>query len=170
MKLLYERDKNKLIIEDVVFTVTNNVRNEIDPVYIRKLHDPKEVRYTVKSDRSKGVPYMPRKFPKGNWKIIGVEHYAVINGKENFDKNEYGTVRIRTDAHQSVTVWALDKTGGYDRATIATTEDYGYLFHFAPTSMTTLGCGRMVSQDAADKLASLIEGSIDHETITLEVV
>jgi len=170
MKVLFERAIEKLIVEDVVFTVTNNVRNEIDPVYIRKLHDPKEVRYTIKQDHTQGVPYMPRKFPKGNWKITGVEHYAVINGKENFDKNEYGTVRIRTDAHQPVTVWALDKAGGYDRATGAVTEDYGYLFHFAPNSQTTLGCGRCQSQDIADKLASMIESSLDPEPITLQVV
>jgi len=170
MKILYERDKNKLIVEDVVFTVTNNVRNEIDPLYVRKLHDPKEVRYTVSADRSKGKPYMPRKFPKGTWKTTGVERYAVVHGKENFDQNEYGTVRIRTDAHQKVSVWALDKNGGYDHETSEMVEDYGYLFHFAPTSMTTLGCGRMISQDATNKFASLIEKSIDHETITLEVV
>ena len=170
MKILYERDKNKLTICEIVFTVTNNVRNEIDPVYIRRLHESKEVRYTVKADRSKGVPYMPRKFPKGTWKITGVEHYQEVKGIPSFDKNEYGTVRIRTDAHQKVNVWTLDKAGGYNYQTTATVEDYGYLFHFAPTSMTTIGCGRMVSQDAADKLASLIEKSIDHEPIVLEVV
>jgi hypothetical protein len=169
VKVLYERDKNRLTVDGIVFTVTNHVRNEIDPVYVRKLHNPAEVRYTVNKDRSKGKPYMPRKFPLGFWKITGVEWYKEIKGIPSFSKSEYGLVRIRTDATQKVNVWTLDKLGGYDKRTDETVDDYGYLFHYSNSS-TTLGCGRIETQEAANKLASIIETGLKDGPAILEVV
>ena len=168
MKVIYERDRNRLTVDGVVFTVTNNVRNEIDPIYVRKLHNPSEVRYTVNRDRSKGKPYMPRKFPKGVWKITAVEWYSEPHGIPNFSKSEYGLVRIRTDATQKVNVWKLDGAGGYDKKTDELVDDYGYLFHYSNSS-TTLGCGRIETQEAANKLAKIIELGLK-DGVTLEVI
>lgn len=169
MNVLYERDKNKLIIEDLVFTVTNNVRNEIDPNFIRRIGEKKEVVRTVNRDRSTGKPYMPRKFPKGTCGIISVEWWHEMNGISNFDKEVYGTVRIRTDAHQAVEVWTLDAGGGYLRKSGTFSEDYGYLFHYSP-SRTTLGCGRLDSQDSCIKLAHFVAKALETQSVSIEVV
>jgi len=169
-KITYIRDKNTLLYKAHRFSVTNNVRNEIDPVYRRRLHDKTEIRYTINKDRTKGKPYMPRKFPKGNWKILAVEWWKELYGVINFDRNEYGIVRVRTDAHQPVELWALDKDGGYDHGTGELVEDYGYLFHFAPASKTTLGCGRVETQEACVEFAKLIEDNLEGGKIDLEVL
>jgi len=160
MNLLWHRDQYDLEVAGVHFYVTSIVRNEIAPVYVRRLHEPKEVVRTVTSDRKKGLPYMPRKFPLGDWTITAVER----NGRHgmSFDEAEYGPVRIRTNAHQTVTVWALDDAGGYDHALDEMVEDYGYLLHWAPFSRTTLGCGRVGKEDAGqiEQLAKIIEGAL----------
>jgi len=165
MRVIYERDKNRLIVGEVVFTVTNNVRNEIDPRNVRRLHDPKEVRRVIRLDRSVGSPYMPRKFPKGTWAITAVEWFK--DGA--WDRKDYGLVRIRTNAHQSVAAWSLDDNGGYDKPSGKMEEDYGYLFH-ASDSRTTLGCGKFETQEQALKCAQLIADALANGIVVLEVV
>lgn len=166
MKVIYDRDKSVLSFGEIIFNVTNIVRNEINPYAVRRLHDPLEVRYTVTAGREKGDPYMPRQFPLGSWEITGVEWYAV----SGFDKSEYGLVRIRTNAHQKVQTWTLDKKGGYDKPTGFYVEDYGYLFHFAPNSNTTLGCGRVATQEQANKFAQLCQDALHDGRLFLEVI
>jgi hypothetical protein len=165
MRVLYERDKNRLSTEGVVFVVTNNVRNEIDPNNVRRLHDQKEVRRTITSARTIGEPYMPRKFPKGTWSIVGVEWWR----RGLWDRADYGLVRIRTNAHQIVQTWILDASGGYDKPSGKYVDDSGYLFHYSD-SRTTLGCGRIDTQENAIKFAKLVESGLSAGNIILEVV
>lgn len=161
----WKRDDGELTIGSAVFRVTNHVRNEIDPANVRRLHDSKEVVRTVNKDRSPGSAYMPRKFPRGKWLVESVEWWT----PGAWDKAVYGTVRIRTDAHQLVDVWALDINGGYAEKSGRSTQDYGYLLHYSP-SRTTLGCGRIETQKAADKLASMIETAMKEGRVWLEVI
>lgn len=161
----WKRDENDLMLGGVVFRVTNEVRNEIDPKNVRRLHDAKEVVRTVNQDRSPGGAYMPRKFPRGKWQITAVEWWT----PGAWDKDVYGTVRIRTDAHQLVDIWALDVNGGYAEKAGRVLQDYGYLLHYSP-SRTTLGCGRIETQKAADKLGRMIEAAMKEGQVWLEVV
>ena len=165
MKITYKSAENKLYIGDVVFTVTNNVRNEIDPVYVRRLHDPREVKYTITKDRSRGKPYMPRKFPKGICEITAVEHRSDFK----FDAHEFGQVRVRTNASQVVEVWSLDKDGGYDKPTGEFVPDYGYLIHYSDFN-TTLGCLRASSQETMIKIADLIEAGLREGKVFMNVI
>jgi hypothetical protein len=50
-----------------------------------------------------GPAYMPRVFPRGEWRITGVEWTRA---------RDFAPVKIKTDAWQSVRVWALDAKGG----------------------------------------------------------
>jgi hypothetical protein len=106
---------------------------------------------------------MPRSFPKGVWRVTGVEETA---------ERDFAPVKIRTDARQVVRVWALDARGGYDRATGETAEDEGYCLHWSEYSRTTLGCGR-VGADTDEQvrlLARMIrEAWAAGDTVTLEV-
>lgn len=165
MKVTYERDRNRLTIDSFVFTATNNVRNEIDPIYVRRLHDPREVRYTITKDRSRGKPYMPRKFPKGICEITAVEYRPDFK----FDAHEFGQVRVRTNASQAVEVWALDKDGGYDKPTGEFVADYGYLIHYSDYN-TTLGCLRASSQETMIKIADLIEAGLREGKVFMNVI
>ena len=165
MKVTYERDRNRLTIDSFVFTATNNVRNEIDPIYVRRLHDPREVRYTITKDRSRGKPYMPRKFPKGVCEITAVEHRSDFK----FDAHEFGQVRVRTNATQAVEVWALDNAGGYDHPTGEFVPDYGYLIHYSDFN-TTLGCIRASSQETMIKIADLIEAGLREGKVFMNVI
>lgn len=165
MTITYESAGNNLVIGEIVFTVTNFVRNEIDRVYKRTLHDPKEVRYTINKDRTKGKPYMPRKFPKGLCEITTVEYHDAVK----FDPKEYGTVRVRTNATQAVEVWTLDKAGGYDKPTGEFVPDYGYLIHYSPSN-TTLGCLRATTQESMTKIAELVEAALREGKVYLNVI
>ena len=168
--MIFSRSKENISYNEVYFTAINNVRNEIDPNHIRLLHDASEVKYTVNKDGTRGKPYMPRKFPLGRCKILSVERWAANrgDGKPNFSKADFGLVRIRTDAHQTVHVWALDDKGGYDHVTDETIEDYGYLIHNAVS--TTLGCINCVSPTAMEKLAEMVEEDLKTAAQYLEVV
>lgn len=165
MTITYKRDENKLIFGSKEFNVTNRVRNEIDPANVRRLHEASEVRYTVNADRSPGKPYMPRKFPKGVWEITGVEYQK----DQNFDIHDYGQVRIRTNAHQQVQLWSLDVNGGYDKPIQQLVDDFGYLFHYSESG-TTLGCGKIDTQNNAIVIAELCERALDNGHLYIEVV
>lgn len=165
MKITYDRDRNRLDIDGVIFSVSCNVRNEIDPVYVRRLHDPREVKYTITKDRQKGKPYMPRKFPKGVCEITGVEYRDAFK----FDPREFGNVRVRTNATQAVEVWALDAKGGYDHPTGEFIPDYGYLIHYSGFN-TTLGCIRASTQESMIKIAELVEVGLREGKVFMNVI
>ncbi len=163
MKIIWIRDENRLETGGIVFTVTNNVRNEIDPLNVRRLHDPAEVRRAVVNGQW-ADPYMPRKFPKGTWKITAVE---------DTEDPEFAPVKIRTNAHQMVMTWLLDVAGGYSKPSGKQVNDSGYHLHWSRNSRTTLGCGRVGTDSPKQvlKLAKMIRSAMSGgETVTLEVI
>lgn len=135
----WDRNAGKLEAGGKLFTCTNRVRNEIDPSAVRRLHDPAEVRYAIVNGQ-KGPPYMPRKFPRGMWNIIGIELIADYH-------SDFWPIKIRTNAHQMVHTWALDVKGGYDHPLPDVVDDGGYHFHWDRWSRSTLGCGRVGIDD-----------------------
>jgi hypothetical protein len=163
MRVEWNRDKNDLYCNGIHFFVTNKVRNEIDPLHIRKLHDPKEVVLAIEN----GVftkPYMPRKFPKGTWQITELENTIVT---------EFAPIKIKTNAHQMVETWELDEKKGYDKPSGKFVNDSGYHLHWSKNSITTLGCGRVGTDTdkQVKKLAGLIKQAMDKgEMIILEVI
>lgn len=134
MTLYWTRDAGKLKVDaGPSFVVTNRVRNEIDPAAVRRLHDKTEVRRSIVNGQW-GPPYMPRKFPLGEWEIIGIEYTS---------SPDFAPIKIKTNAHQLVHAWALDANGGYDHELPDTIDDSGYHLHWCEGSSATLGCGRV---------------------------
>lgn len=160
-RLIWERDKGRATIDGLSFDIVSNVRNAANG--LRKLHVKSEVVNSIVN----GVyadPYMPAPFPKGLWKIT-----EIIADKGR----DYFPIKIKTNAHQKVPIWRLDKDGGYDHATEIMVDDSGYCLHWSEFSKTTLGCGRVGKDDAsqvitlAGKLLDLKSQGFDLE---LEVI
>jgi hypothetical protein len=84
MKIIWHRDEGRFICDNTEFRVTCDVRNELNGR--RKLHDRLEVVHAIATGNP---PYMPRPFPKGKWRITGIE---------NTDNPVYAPVKIKTDA------------------------------------------------------------------------
>jgi hypothetical protein len=112
-----------------------------------------------------GLPYDPLPFPKGLWRVTGVEWQK----EKGFDPNTYGPVKIRTDAWRLVKVWELDHEGDYLRETEELASDTCYWLHYSP-SATTLGCIRLPSAEAAAAIARIIARALEREPAELEVV
>lgn len=148
MIIRWERDHNILTVGGQTFRVTNEVRNELNGR--RTLHVKSEVVRAV-VDGQWGPPYMPRQFPIGTWRVIDI-----------IDTNaeEFAPIKITTDAHQLVDVWALDAGGGYDHKTGEHVDDSGYHLHWSAGSRTTLGCGRVGgdTDEEIRRMASLLRG------------
>ena len=113
----------------------------------------------------KGVPYMPRMFPKGKWNVL-----AVLPKSDPYMAPEF----ISTDAHQLVDEWNVrakrDGELRYDVPSGRKVEDWGYGLHNS-TSSTTLGCGRIMESGDREWLTSLIKRELGKgEMVTLEVV
>ena len=162
MKILWRRNEviAKYIGGEKEFTITCDVRNELNAR--RRRHDPKEVVNVVNLNGTWGPAYMPRQFPRGTWKITAVEDV-------DKSKGEYYPYKIRTDAHQMVTTWKLDAKGGYDSAEDRLVDD-GYLLHHS-CFKTTLGCGRIATEEQARELAGMIRKALARkEPVELEVI
>lgn len=168
MKLLWKRDLELLEVEGKIFNVTCAVRNEIDSKEVRRLHEPKEVVRAIENGRYT-VPYMPRKFPLGEFKVTGLDWIPW----ENISQRDFWPVKIKTNATQEVDAWSLSANGGYDKPSGKRIIDSGYHLHFCQNSRTTLGCGR-VGKDTPEQvteLAYLIEDAIEaKEEVSLVVV
>lgn len=163
MKIEWNRDKNDLYCSGIHFFVTNKVRNEIDPLYVRRLHDPKEVVKAIENGQYT-KPYMPRKFPKGTWQITELEWT---------EDEEFKPVKIKTNAHQMVETWLLDDKNGYDKPSGKFVNDSGYYLHWSKKYSTTLGCGRVGTDTDKQvrKLAGLVKQAFDKgEMVILEVI
>ncbi|MDR0506384.1 MAG: hypothetical protein LBH32_06165 [Dysgonamonadaceae bacterium] len=160
MKVItWNRDNGLAQFEGMTFVITCNVRNELNG--LRKLHLKSEVVNTVVNGQW-GPPYMPRRFPKGEWKITGIEP-----AKEK----DFFPLKIKTNAHQMVETWNLDAQGGYDKPTGKQVDDSGYHLHWSEGSQTTLGCGRVESAKQAVILAALIWQAFDRkEEVVIKVV
>ena len=114
------------------------VRNELNGE--RPLHDPDQVVYAETGNRYDKIPYMPRRFPEGEWPIG--------TPREKPPEDEYlWPWYIPTDAWQMVKSWALDKIGGYQcidpfgKKVI----DTAYGIHYHP-HRTTLGCIHVLAE------------------------
>lgn len=147
MKLTYYYlgSSNNLIgISTYSFTVTNEVRNELNG--LRENPDAK----TLPSSGSRNW-YYPRKFPNGIWNIRKSEP------KDGSDPY-LGEVFIPTDAHQEVPVYGDVNNAmptvidGNIPASTGVQDDTAYGFH-ASSSSTTLGCGKCDTQENANKFA-----------------
>ena len=166
MKVLFYRDKQELEIVDKeknqhrTFYCDSFVRNEINGE--RVLRDKKDVIFTFPHNRyDKSLPYMPRRFPEGSWKITGYEYT---------DQDYLKPVKIFTDATQIVPIWKLDKNGGYAYAAGNVQFDYGYWFHYWG-GRTTLGCGRFDEILEIENFIEIIKPYLDvFKTIPLEVI
>jgi hypothetical protein len=110
------------------------------------------------------LPYDPRPFPKGRWKITGVEWQR----EKGFDRRTYGPVKIRTDAWQWVTVWELDGEGDYLRETEERVRDTCYWLHYSEFA-TTLGCIRLDSPVDAARIGNAIAEALNDGVVELEV-
>jgi hypothetical protein len=133
---------------------------------VRTVKDGTRGKAEVKHCIPAGYPYDPRPFPKGIWKITAVEWQK----DWGFDRREYGTVKIRTNAWQFVEVWKLDKDGDYLQPTETEVKDSGYLIHYSE-SRTTLGCIKVLSQSEAEILAKFVEKQFAAgEAVELEVL
>jgi hypothetical protein len=139
MNLIWHRDLGNLEWEPRLIQCSCVVRNELDGT--RRYDEPPV--FTENADGSKGVPYMPRKFPLGIWSIV-----AVLPKDDPYEAPYF----ISTDATQKVDEWTVEH-GHYGVKVGRIVSDYGYGLHHS-TSRTTLGCGRIIK---TDELLMLIE-------------
>jgi len=156
MKLTWARDASTLQYGDKSIRVVCDVRNELNG---ERLLSEAPVK-TEQADGSDGVPYMPRPFPLGEWKVTGI-----LPKTNPYEAPEF----ISTDSWQFVDEWT-EANGHYGAKSGNQVQDFGYGLHNS-TSSTTLGCGRIIeTQDRAD-LADAIRSAMDAgETVILEVV
>ena len=130
-----------------------NVRNELTDS--RALGDPRQVVYAMTGNRYDRFAYMPRRFPEGTFKVLS------ITEKDPADTYTWPYF-IHTDACQAVTVWDLDREGGYLRPTSRRVMDYGYGLHHS-SSRTTLGCIRIVYEEDVRAFAHLLQKEMDNK-------
>jgi len=156
MKLTYNFAKKSLTVEgfDHDVPATCLVRNELNGLR----RDDEVVRCT-NEDGTDGLPYEPRTFPLGTWKVVNIADKT----------NPYEAPKfISTDAHQEVTVWTT-KNGCYVHK-LGIAEDYGYGLHHS-TSATTLGCIRILALEDLEALAAAIQKAwSEHDEVTLDVI
>ena len=170
-----------------VIKASNNQMNREFPTKSGKNVDE------VRADISNPVPYIPEKFPKGNWKIIAFEKQAEKNSKGERINSEYGPYKIRTDAFRYVEAWdyvfdedldtkiwkkRLDENGN-----VIKVKDSGLLIHgggWSESSLdnqkgsnkytdTTLGCIRISNLDVLLIVKVLQEYLNEKNYIGLEV-
>jgi len=104
------------------------------------LRDYHSIVFSENADGSRGMPYQPKEFPTGIWRVTQLLY-------KNADGTPLGPyedpVFIATDAHQPIEQWSLLQYDGieYGAALGQFLEDWGYGFHCS-TSEYTLGCIR----------------------------
>ena len=158
MKLIADLNAGRLILPEMYFSISNRVRS---------LRDGTRRSYEVIRSIPDGVPYDPKPFPRGLWRVTDVEWQNV----RGFDPRTYGPAKIRTDAWQWVNEWLLDMEGDYLQETDRIVRDTCYWLHWS-ASKTTLGCIRLASPEDAAVLAGLIVRALalEREPVELEVV
>jgi hypothetical protein len=155
MKITADLSAGKLVLPGAEYAISNRVRT---------LRDGTRKSYEVVRTIPGGYPYDPRPFPKGLWRITAVEWQR----EKGFDRRTYGPVKIRTNAHCPVNVWALDGEGDYLAETGRTDRDTGYLLHYSDSG-TTLGCIRLDSPEDAVAIANAIAEAMKDGTVEMEV-
>lgn len=118
------------------------VRNELNG---RRKAD--EIIYTMGDVR---VPYMPRTFPIGNWRL-----YHPLPKEDQYMAPYF----IPTDAWQNVEEWKVEN-GKYVGPTGRIVKDAGYGLHFS-TSKTTFGCIRIMTRSDLIWLAKNIADDLN---------
>lgn len=156
MILKWAKSRNLLSAGGKVIAVTCNVRNELNGQ--RTTQNPEDVVYSLPPDGSSPVPYMPRTFPIGKWRITGIKAKSSAYLAPFF---------ISTDAWQMVPEWTLELDGTYGEPTGCTVKDAGYGLHFSSSS-TTLGCGKIILKEDLIWLVEMIKGC-GNEVVFLEV-
>jgi hypothetical protein len=156
MKITADLTAGKLVLQDAVFPISNRVRT---------LRDGTRRSYEVIRSIPDTLPYDPQPFPKGLWRIIGLDWQK----EKGFDPRTYGPVKIRTDACQLVNVWELDSDGDYLRETDLQVTDTCYWLHYS-VSETTLGCIRLASPKDAVAIAGILERVLKDGPVELEVL
>lgn len=152
----FYHDKNLLAVGDKEYKATCPVRNELNGE-----RDPGQLVKTYPITSSLGrLPYYPRKFPTGLWKV---------KKPVWTDDREYAPVKIPTDAVRRVLTWDT-KNGKYKKAS-GHQDDAFYHLHYAETSMTTLGCIRLNSSNDARVIAKEVESYLDKDKeVWIEVI
>lgn len=138
MKLSWDKADDFLLAGDRKIRCWSKVRNELNGLRPRK--GASDVFYTTTIGGNKGVPSMPRTFPVGNWKIVGIIPHP--------DRERDGYLwpfYIATDAWQMLDEWELDSNGVYERKTGKRVPDYAYGLHFSSSDWTQ-GCIRIGSE------------------------
>ena len=142
-----------LTVDNKKFFISCVVRNELNG-----WRKKSQVVKSIPKDR----PIYPRPFPKGAWKISGVEYS---------DDPVYAPVKIKTNAFKMLPIWKLDDKCNYESKTAEYTRDEAYWLHYADGSTTTLGCIRLNSPADAIALAKIIETELETSCyVKLEVV
>ncbi len=113
---------------------TNWVRNELNMA--RAMN---EIVYSENADGSQGVPYMPRTFPLGTWKV----------GRPVQKVGLMAPYFIPTDAHQLVDEWEV-QNGLYVGKTGRQVMDWGYGLHCLLTVHHLESWGCFVIEDLED--------------------
>lgn len=156
MNIKWYRDSGTMAFDGHVIQVTCIIRNEINGR--RSVTEPPV--YTEPDDGSSPVPYMPRLFPRGSWKIV-----AVLPKTDPYMAPEF----ISTNAWQLVDE-LTEVDGHYGPKTGGKVRDSGYGFHNS-MSATTLGCGKIVRNDDRELLVSCIKAAWEnHEDCMVEVI
>ena len=151
MKVVWKQDEPFLTVTGNVLGCSCNVRNEING-----LRKNSEIVYSMPD----GLPYQPRRFPKGLWKIE-----KPVAKSEDWLKPWF----IPTNASQKLPVWEV-RNGLYIKPTERLIEDSGYGFHNG-TSLNTWGCCRLDTVEGITKMANLVFEAInDGEEVWAEVI
>jgi hypothetical protein len=161
MRYFADLANKTLIIDGAKFNITCNVRS---------LKNGNRKSSEVIRSIPGNCPYDPAPFPKGIWRVTGVEWQTGKNGKALFDYKTYGPVKIRTDAWRWVKAWELDGDGDYLRERGDEVKDGGYLLHYNIYT-TTLGCIRLASPEDAVAIANMTQNLLERkQVIELEVI
>ena len=137
------------------------VRNELNGKRLRG-----EVVYTF-PETGKPKPYYPRQFPSGIHKITAIEWLT-----DPKDIEEFGLVKIRTDAKRDVFTWELDINGIYWKPTGLIQVDTQYHMHHTHKYVHTLGCIKGGNTDSQMiSIAKIIEPELrHHDPVYIEVL
>lgn len=153
MKITYNLQEDFLEALGRKMPATCLVRNELNG-----LRKPREIVKTTPREGGVGVPYMPRRFPVGEWHIINIVPKSGPYMAPYF---------IATSAWQMVDEWEV-KDGAYVKP-IGDAADFGYGLHCS-TSNTTLGCIRIINRkDLGDLIEAIKECWKKGESVTIQV-
>lgn len=153
MIVKWDRKNRYLNLGTIRVGCWSKVRNELNGLRPRKgEHD---TCISINADGSPGVPIMPRPFPAGNWKIIGIKEHP--DPAENH--GYLYPVFLLTDAVNEVDEWILDENGFYLRPSGRKVKDHFNGLHFS-TSTYTQGCIRVETEKDVRTMWAIVKGEL----------